>query len=216
MGIRPWWAAHELRLLRAIPEAVEEAVAVTVEGRAVRSNPALTTPILLPEILSLEECQQAANLARGLPHYNGAVDRANSDARRCRCTWLGPGSETGWLYDRVADCFLSANRALGFSLVGMLEPLMAVAYGQGDKFDWHVDAGTELAANRKLSMSIVLTPPSQYDGGDLEFLPDAGLVGRPEAGSAVVFPSYLAHRVAPVLSGKRIALVAFAHGASFR
>ena len=42
-----------------------------------------------------------------------------------------------------------------------------------------------------------------------------GLAAR-ELGAATVFPSYLAHRVAPVQSGVRRSLVAWAYGPAFR
>ena len=35
-------------------------------------------------------------------------------------------------------------------------------------------------------------------------------------GNAIVFPSYIAHRVLPITSGMRHALVAWIHGPAFR
>jgi PKHD-type hydroxylase len=35
-------------------------------------------------------------------------------------------------------------------------------------------------------------------------------------GNAIVFPSYIAHRVLPITSGMRQALVAWIHGPAFR
>lgn len=102
-----------------------------------------------------------------------------------------------------------------FRLIGLVEPLMVVSYDEGDGFDWHLDSGDQLSANRKLSLSIPLSSTREYRGGDLEFAGSLMKERRIGKGTAVVFPSFVAHRISPVTSGRRFALVAFAHGPSF-
>ena len=76
---------------------------------------------------------------------------------------------------------------------------------------------------RKLSVTINLTNPNEYEGGNLMF--DLGphqqnrfkecVEGRPQ-GSVIVFPSSMYHCVTPVTSGKRISLVNWRLGGPFK
>ena len=77
---------------------------------------------------------------------------------------------------------------------------------------------------RKLSMTINLTTPDQYKGGNLkfDFGPHAGRGRfktcqeiRPQ-GSIIVFPSFIQHQVTPVTSGTRYSLVVWSLGKPFR
>ena len=77
---------------------------------------------------------------------------------------------------------------------------------------------------RKISMTINLTEPDDYKGGDLkfDFGPHAGR-GRFKTckeirprGSVIVFPSFLHHQVTPVTEGTRYSLVLWNLGKPFR
>jgi len=75
---------------------------------------------------------------------------------------------------------------------------------------------------RKLSVTINLTDPSTYDGGDLMFdlgENDGGKITASEAreqGSVIVFPSFLYHCVSPITKGTRYSLVNWALGRPFK
>lgn len=98
--------------------------------------------------------------------------------------------------------------------VSSIEPLQYAEYHSYDNggYDWHMDIGTGAANCRKLSISVQLSDPSDYDGGDLEFW-GTGVADR-DQGKLIAFPSYLLHRVAPVTRGVRRSLVAWAIGAT--
>lgn len=76
---------------------------------------------------------------------------------------------------------------------------------------------------RKLSVTISLNDPSEYDGGDLQF--DLGphrtdryhtcTEIRPK-GSVIVFPSHLYHQITPITRGTRYSLVCWNLGAPFK
>ena len=90
------------------------------------------------------------------------------------------------------------------------EPVQLAEYHVGNEYDWHLDIGPGPASLRKLSLSVQLTDPGEYDGGDLEI---RGHVGQIRArGTAIIFPSFLLHRVTPVTRGVRRSLVAWAIG----
>ena len=77
---------------------------------------------------------------------------------------------------------------------------------------------------RKLSMTINLNKPGEYDGGNLkfDFGPHAGGKRfheveeiRPQ-GSIVVFPSFIYHQVTPVTRGTRYSMVLWSLGQPFK
>jgi predicted 2-oxoglutarate/Fe(II)-dependent dioxygenase YbiX len=77
-------------------------------------------------------------------------------------------------------------------------------YGNGQKFDNHADDSP--MSPRDISMTAYLN--NDYKGGELEY-ENFGLSFCPEPGDVLVFPSSFVytHRVAPVISGVRYALV---------
>lgn len=105
---------------------------------------------------------------------------------------------------------------LEFELSGM-EPLQIFKYEIGDHYDWHTDWSPVNNKKRKLSITIQLSDPSEYEGGDVEILdgPEPRLIPK-EIGTATVFPSWAAHRVLPITSGERWAMVAWATGKPFK
>jgi PKHD-type hydroxylase len=78
---------------------------------------------------------------------------------------------------------------------------------------------------RKISMTVNLNVPGEYEGGNLKF--DYGMHTekdrrfheceeiRPQ-GSIIVFPSFLDHCVTPILSGTRYSLVLWSLGAPWK
>ena len=76
---------------------------------------------------------------------------------------------------------------------------------------------------RKLSMTINLNKPGEYDGGNLKFDFGPHAAGkrfheveeiRPQ-GSIIVFPSYTYHQVTPVTRGTRYSMVLWSLGQPF-
>jgi len=94
--------------------------------------------------------------------------------------------------------------------------------GPGSKYNWHTDICTSTIDNsivRKLSISLLLSDPSEYEGGEFQVM----LAGdtktktiKPALGDAVIFPSTARHRVRRLKSGKRISLVGWYGGPAFR
>lgn len=61
---------------------------------------------------------------------------------------------------------------------------------------------------RKISIVVVLSDPTEYEGGDLVF-PNLKKTFRLKRGSAILFRSSLLHGVTPVTSGDRYVLISF-------
>jgi glycine dehydrogenase subunit 1 len=107
--------------------------------------------------------------------------------------------------------FAKASEHFGIEVGPIGEPVQILRYQVGQHFiRWHTDAGSDRHEQRRLSMSVELSEPGDYEGGLLELMPDT--IGRPRTlprGSAQIFPSRALHRVTAVTSGVRWALVAW-------
>lgn len=123
-----------------------------------------------------------------------------------------------WAYQKLEQIAHAANNErYQFDMTGFNEPLQLARYGVGDFFDWHLDFGSGNISNRKLSMTIQLTDPDEYEGGDLQFMINQRVVTAPrEKGTIIVFPSFILHRVTETTKGTRESIVAWVSGPAFR
>jgi PKHD-type hydroxylase len=74
------------------------------------------------------------------------------------------------------------------------------------------------AAPRKLSMAMLLSDPSEFEGGEFQVKTTSDDVQTLEVkkGRAWFFPSYMLHRVTPVTKGVRRSLVLWVGGPQFK
>ena len=122
-----------------------------------------------------------------------------------------------WLYERLADIVRTFNsRSYQFELKGFSEVPQFMVYHHTEEshFDWHIDQGT--LPPRKLSLTLQLTDPARYEGGELQFNGGAISSAPKNRGVANAFPSYVLHRVTPVTKGTRKAIVAWISGPNFK
>jgi len=92
-----------------------------------------------------------------------------------------------------------------------IRPMLISRYKPGMSYGLHVDdplMGKERKERTDLAMTLFLSDPKDYQGGELRFHSPWGTqeVKLP-AGSAVIYPASTLHRVLPVTSGERIAAV---------
>ena len=81
-------------------------------------------------------------------------------------------------------------------------------------YDWHHDIQWhgDGMSDRKLSITVQLSDPSEYEGGAFEFDEVKTNADFTSKGTILIFPSYLRHRVSPVTKGIRRSLVAWFKG----
>ena len=173
-------------------------------------------PLIFDALFTKEECGEIATIGERLPLWNGRYSGTDENYRRCRTSWVEETGETRWIFDRLREVAQEANERYRFSIAGFSEPLHFIRYGANDGFGWHTDAGIAATSTRKLSISIQLSAADEYGGGDLELCPHGPMTEFRGCGNALVFPAYVPHRVTPVTSGQRRALVAWIHGDAFR
>ena len=168
---------------------------------------------VIPDAFSPDECFRITGLADGL-----VAGQTDSNIRKSSLVWLPESEDSAWVSARMARLAADANRDLfGFILDGFDERLQLAAYGPGHYYDWHIDRGQgRVAGRRKLTLSVQLTDPGQYVGGDLEINADGRVFPSPRhLGTAIVFAATTLHRVGPVTSGFRQSLVGWTHGPAF-
>ncbi|MBQ4851218.1 2OG-Fe(II) oxygenase [Pseudoalteromonas sp. MMG012] len=183
--------------------------------------------LLVPGLFASDECENIIELMekRTLHKatvWDGLQYSVDETKRRNGNTQIGKNKESQWIYDRMDLLFFKAADHWGFEVEGTKEPLKYLKYDQGDHFSqWHADIGTKLASERKLSMSVQLNNACEFTGGVLEIGYPRGIEGEPlvnnlEAGDAIIFPSFIHHRVTPILTGTRHSLVNWISGPPFR
>jgi len=166
--------------------------------------------------LSRDECRQVIMLGDRVIYTEGTVgnERRSSKVRDSKVTCLRPGAENMWLFKRLESALVQMNNAYRYDLLGFYEGVQVASYTSGGKYDWHIDLGAGENSCRKLSMSVQLSDPGSYKGGNLEFM-NINQEPEREIGSLIVFPSFLQHRVTTVTQGTRRSLVAWVHGKPF-
>lgn len=98
------------------------------------------------------------------------------------------------------------------------EDVQFAEYGPNQHYNWHVDTFplAEGGIDRKISVVCLLTDPSEFEGGDLEIKLYSEFKAPLTKGMVIAFPSFLQHRVTPVISGLRRTAVVWMTGPRFR
>lgn len=143
----------------------------------------------------------------------------NKKHRNSYITWL----DEQWIYNEIQPFIQEANINAKWNFEwDWTEPAQFTRYKLNQYYNWHVDQDIEPDDNgkiRKLSCTVQLSHPEEYEGGDLQFQTPHGEFTANEIkpkGSICVFPSFVTHRVTPVTSGIRQSLVMWNRGKPFR
>ena len=124
------------------------------------------------------------------------------------------------LYKIGKKIFLDVNeKYYEYDLRDIFE-FQLIKYYVGGNYNWHCDYGVSPVRGsvRKLSMSIHLTDPKEYEGGELNLINYSNypIMVNNSLGSTIVFDSRIPHKVWPITWGTRIALVGWANGPKLR
>jgi PKHD-type hydroxylase len=177
-----------------------------------------TTPIFTPE-----QCQLIINAGRAEPQQTAQVGSnsggtVDTKTRTSHISWI-PFSKLPEMYKVIENIMLKTNsNHFGFDGMRLTEPAQYTEYPTGGFYDWHIDSDINCVNEppvRKISMTCLLSPESEFEGGGLELMSDGKIV-RPKQGQAIFFASYIRHRVIPISKGIRKSLVMWFGGPSFR
>ena len=172
-----------------------------------------------------EQCQMVINCGRRQKPQQAQVGMCqrpgggvDTKKRTTTISWL-PFDEMKEMYAQVDSFIQKASRNhFGFEDVHVTEQAQFTEYPEGGFYDWHMDNDVNMIHEppvRKISMTLLLSPENQFEGGDLE-ISAPGKAAKLKQGHAIIFASFLAHRVKLVTRGVRQSLVMWFGGTPFR
>jgi PKHD-type hydroxylase len=175
-------------------------------------------------VFSIDELQKIKEFALSIVAEEAQVMKSEHNRntptekmRVCGIKWVAPTEDFKWVFQRLVDVINRVNsEAFNLNLYGM-EPLQYTVYESDGKgfYVVHRDIKTESVDNlvRKLSFTLQLTDPAEYEGGEL--ILDQGFApytASNQMGDITFFLSTIAHEVKPVTKGILHALVGWVSG----
>lgn len=142
----------------------------------------------------------------------------NLEIRDSEVSWLYPCEDNKWVFRRLTDILVELNsRYFKFDIFGATEGFQFTKYvAPTGHYGKHVDCGFNSPV-RKLSFTLQLSDPNEYEGGDLRlYTDDKPTIANRKQGFVTVFPSYVLHEVTPVTKGTRYSLVSWITGKPFK
>jgi PKHD-type hydroxylase len=180
-----------------------------------------TSPIFTPK-----QCKMIIEAGRAEPKNNAGVGNekgikgghVDTNTRTSHISWI-PFSKMKDMYKDLDKIMQATNRNhFGFEGMTINEMAQYTEYPEGGFYEWHVDNDVNCQHEppvRKISMTLLLSPESEFEGGDLELMAE-GKVAKIKQGHAVFFASFIRHRVKPVTRGRRQSLVMWFGGTPFK
>lgn len=177
--------------------------------------------VWLESVFTPEECQKIieyGNKKKLILAGVGNNNEKNFSTRKNKIAWIEHSKESNFMFNKFTERIMEANQHFfNFNLWGFLEPLQFTKYNSDNEyFGLHMDKSSK-SVIRKLSISLQLSKPEDYEGGD--FVVKNGIQDQimPKSqGTIIIFPSYMLHEVKPVTKGIRYSLVGWVTGEQFK
>ena len=173
------------------------------------------------DLFSPEEAQKIIDthnkdLSRGQVGGNYDLDTI----RRSEVSFLdSKNPDNHWVFQRLTGAIVNLNKQYFHFDLEKIETIQFSVYDETYKgfYDKHIDFMYRGLGFRKLSFSVLLSDPNDFEGGDLllHYTADPDHAHR-QQGGLTLFPSYALHEVTPVTKGTRYALVGWVMGPRFR
>ena len=176
----------------------------------------LFTPAQCQDIINMGHTQKTEEARVGSTQKEGTHD---TKKRITTISWI-PFSKMPDMYKMIERSMLQANgNHFGYEGMRITEPAQFTEYPKGGFYDWHMDSDVNCQFEppvRKISMTILLSPPNEFEGGDLEFMTHGNKPPQLIQGQAIFFCSMIRHRVSKVKKGIRRSLVMWFGGPPFK
>lgn len=182
--------------------------------------------VAAPGLFTAEECQKIIKFGADITAQRGVVDGNKIEKiRTSDVKWLRPSDDAEFVFSRISAAVQEINADHFHLDLESMDDFQLTEYDSSydGHYGQHVDTfyalGGARAAMRKLSVSLQLSAPEEYDGGDLILYPTSfykpNVVDR-AIGTAVFFRSTVIHEVTPVTRGLRRSLVTWVYGPRLR
>jgi len=171
--------------------------------------------------LTKDECKSIIKIGNKHKSFPGTIRKEHAkdtQVRDSNINFLYPNGETEWLFRRLTDIIMNLNeRYFKFDIHALTEGLQFSHYkAPGGKYTRHVDVGYGFQV-RKLSITVQLSDPKTYKGGDLLiYQGEEPTKMIKDQGALAIFPSYTLHEVTPVTKNERYSLVCWVNGKQFK
>lgn len=157
---------------------------------------------------------------------DGVTVGANEDFRLSKLTFVKKDENTDWIFNTFNNIIENLNNQFyGFNLYGY-DAFQYTTYNADvlGKYDWHMDTILDCEmqdsmreqSTRKLTLVMVLN--DGFTGGEFQLNlgseENAVTLDMPR-GKIYAFPSFVLHRVKPVLTGTRKSIVIWVEGPKF-
>lgn len=173
---------------------------------------------VIESVFTPDECRDlvAAFTPRLNPALVEAMDLSESQRlRKSSAAFVVHDKSTNWVFERLNEAIREINDSVyGFDISQFREGFQFTRYEVGEFYGPHFDIGPGNLTERKLSLTVQLTDPGGYTGGELVIHPE--FVASKEQGTMTVFPSFMCHNVGAVTTGVRHSLVSWMAGPPFR
>ena len=164
--------------------------------------------VALRDIFAPAELGVVQTVAGGLDFEDGGRTAGRLARQVKQNSQAKSGLERAAVLDKVAAALMAHPVFLSAARPRVFVRLMVSRYGPGDQYGLHVDDALMGGQRTDLSFTLFLSDPDTYQGGGLVI--EDGLESRTvrlAAGQAILYPSTTLHRVEPVTSGQRLAVV---------
>ncbi len=165
----------------------------------------------IPGILSVEEAAAIREEAAALRFADGKAT-AGRHARGVKNNEQAAVSpELDAICTKVRNALSAHAGFMSVARPARFSRFLLARYQPGMEYGSHVDDAMMAGVRTDVSFTVFLSPLDSYEGGGLvieDALEDRLI--RLDAGSVFVYPSNTVHRVEPVLSGERLAVVGWA------
>lgn len=182
----------------------------------------------LEELNSIENMCSRENLEDSVILGQEFTDINN--IRRSKVKFINCNVDNQWIFDRFNYVIEELNsKYYNYDLYGYDKFQYTVYdYSNQGMYEWHMDTiigdgfldGMWDASTRKLTLIMLLNEPSEdFTGGEFQINLQSEkdpLNIDMKKGKIIAFPSFMIHRVKPVLSGIRKSIVIWVEGPKFR
>ena len=154
------------------------------------------------------------NLIQGKDNF------AKESVKTSEVKFVNYGKIEKYIFPFVEFCLTANNNFFGFDLhpLTSLKKLNYNIYEEGTEYSWHIDAvPADPVRDIKLTALLNLSEEN-YEGGELVLFRANEIICKEfnSPGSAVIFPSFINHKVNKIISGRRHTLAIWMSGPKFR
>jgi PKHD-type hydroxylase len=176
------------------------------------------------DLFTSDEIDKIHDVAAEYTLSNGEVghgDEMKTDTtiRNSNIAFFHSSDESNkWIYERLTGAIVSINKQFWNFDLTRIETLQYSEYSIGQFYKPHIDMLYQAPNQgvRKLSFTLQLTDPKEYEGGDVIIKNGTDSPIHKNKGTISFFPSYVLHEVTPITKGTRHALVGWITGPAFR